>query len=385
MKKIVFVLTTYEIGGVSTVAKNLLDAWVPDRFKITLVVEKLAARHNPVDARVNIIDLGMTAKKDILSKATNMIRHISAMRKAIISESPDAVISFGAQANCLTLLALFRSAPGRPRIVISEHSEFMFIRTVTKGLKYTALKNIYRILMSFLYHRADAIVAVSEVVGQRVRKLPFVDRDKVKVIYNPVNADKIAGFCVRAAQGPRGQDGLPRIGAVSRLSQEKGIHFLIEAFKLLLDKIDARLIVIGDGPEKAHLEEMARSLGAESKIAFTGWAEDPIKYMATMDIFVLPSIFEGLPNSILEAMACGVPVIASDLAGGVREIITNRVNGILIAPSSAPAISEAVYDLLTDREKMQRIARKGLETVKRFDIGLISREYDDLLFGNKKV
>lgn len=376
MIKIVFILTTYEIGGVSTVAKNLLDAWAGDRFEITLIVEKLAVRHNPIDGRIKIIDLGMSGKKGLLSKTLNLIRHISAMRRAIISESPSVIISFGAQANCGTLIALLRAAPKRPKVIISEHSELMFSKTVTGNLRCEALKNIYRILILFLYHRADAIVAVSEVVGRRVRRLPFVNGDKVKVIHNPVNTNRIRELCGHAAQRPRDGDNVPRIGAVSRLSLEKGIHFLIEGFKLLLDKIDARLVIIGDGPEKARLEEMVRRLGVEKKVMFTGWIEDPIKYMATMDVFVLPSIWEGFPNGILEAMACGVPVIASNLDGGIREIIKNPVNGILIEPSSASAISEAVYDLLINKEKAKTIVQEAFKTLKQFDIDMIGREYE---------
>ena len=134
MRKIIFVLTLYEIGGASRVVKNLLDCLDTDRFDIVLLTQKLSDRHYPVDNRTRLINLDISPQKTFFAKVHNVARHLILMRKIIIAESPDVIFSFTSQANCYILLSLlFRKK--RPKIIVDEQTEEMFISVKTKNLK----------------------------------------------------------------------------------------------------------------------------------------------------------------------------------------------------------------------------------------------------------
>lgn len=374
--KIIFILTAYEIGGVSTVARNLIDSL--DRLDIVVLTERTSEKHYPVGNRARFINLDISSKRGVFAKAFNIIRHLRLMRKHILNEAPDVVISFGCQVNCYALLSLLFRKSERPRVIITEHSEEMFLKSKGGDIRHNISKNVYKILIVFLYHGSDYIVTVSRSIARHIKRLVFVDPRIVKVIYNPVNIDKINQLCKEERLSVDFKNNLPYIGTISRLSPEKGVHFLIYGFKNLLDKVNARLIIVGDGVERIRLEKMARDLDIEDKVTFTGWQDNPFKYLARMDIFVLPSLWEGFSNVILEAMACGVPVIASDSTGGIREAIKSGVDGLLIEPKSPSLISETVYYLLSNREEREKIIKEAHKTVRRFDLDVIEKQYKAL-------
>jgi len=411
--KIMFLLTIYEVGGISTVAKNLSEALGSEKFEIVLLTEKLSLRHYPIDSNIKLINLDISPHKGFIAKAFNMMRHLISMRRYIINEAPDIILSFGAYMNCHMLLSLLFLRGKRPKVILTEHSEEMFLKIrneaprvkargflerntewllpirglktevlwprMYKNMRYAFFNKAYRVLMLFLYHKADYIVAVSKSIAFSVKKIFFVMPYKIKVIYNPVDINRIKRLCKEEGPLLNFNRPLPCIGTVSRLSSEKGIHFLIQGFKVLLDKTDARLIIVGDGMERLRLEQMVRGLGMQEKVIFTGSADNPFKYIAKMDVFVLPSLWEGFPNVLLEAMACGVPVVASDSGGGIKEIIINEVNGLLIKPGSYLDIAESVYDLLSNKEKRLKIIGEAYKKVEQFDIGLIKKEYMSLI------
>ncbi|MFA4991125.1 MAG: glycosyltransferase [Candidatus Omnitrophota bacterium] len=376
--KLLFVSTGYEMGGVSTVARNLIESFSSDGFELVLVTEKLSGGHCALNNGVRLIDLNITPKKGFARKAANLFRHLANMRDKVDLERPDAIISFGSQANCVLLLSLLGSVR-RYKVIITEHSEEMFLRRAGRGIRYAVSRMAYRFLMFLLYRRADYVVAVSGGIAAKIKKSFMAPSRKIKVIHNPVDLARADALRGRRGLLPVFKNGLPRVGTVSRLSPEKGIDFLIDAFSGLSKKMDARLVIAGDGPERLRLEKMAIESGVRDKVLFTGWAEDPFSCLAGMDIFVLPSLWEGFPNVILEAMACGVPVIASDCSGGIREVIKNGVNGVLVKPASPPALTEAMRALLDDPVKRSGIIEEAAKTVRRFDKEVIKAEYGRLI------
>ena len=357
-----------------------MDSFCGDDFDIVLFAENISDRHYPIDSHIRLINLSISPKKGFFAKIFNIARHIISMRRCIANEAPDIILGFGAYINCHILLSLLFGLNKMPGIILTEHSEEMFLKTKHKNIKYIFFRRLYKILMAFLYRRADYIVTVSKNIALYMKKLLFLPSDKIKVIYNPVNIDKIRRIHTEEVRFLDFYDTLPRIGVISRLSPEKGIYFLIEGFKVLLDKIDARLIIVGDGTERPYLQQMAKELGVEKKTIFTGFTDNPFKYLAKMDVFVLPSLWEGFPNVLLEAMACGVPVIASDSAGGIREVVKNEINGLLIQPRSPAAISDSIYYLLSNDDKRNNIIKEAYRTVKQFDIGHIKKRYESLMF-----
>ena len=379
--KIIFALTIYETGGVSTVARNLMDCFSTDGVDVVLLTEKLSHTHYPIGKRLRVINLDILSKKGFFAKAFNIARHIKSIRKCIAKERPDIIISFGAYINCHILLSLLFGLSKKPKIILTEHSEEMFLKVIKyENVKRIFFKIVYKMLMLFLYPRADYIVTVSKNIELYMKKLYLVSPRRVRTIYNPINIDRIKELCTEDDSLLNFNDPLPCVGTISRLSPEKGIRFLIKGFEILLDRTDARLIIIGDGAERLYLEQMARDIKIEKKVIFTGFVDNPFKYLAKIDTFVLPSLWEGFPNVLLEAMACRVPVVVSNSAGGVREVIKNRVNGLLIEPGSASAISDSVYALLSDNRLRENIIKEAYETVKQFDIVPTKKQYENLIF-----
>jgi len=378
--KIMFILTAYERGGTSTVARNLLDFLMEEKINVTLLTENMSDRHYPIDERVKVIDLKVSPQRNFLLKIFNVAHHLLSMRRSIASESPDVVVSFAFQANCYTLLSLLFRFGKRPKVIITEHTEEMFLKTKNSDLKYKFFKFFYRTLMLFLYGRADHIITVSKAIAGHVKKMFFVSSHKVKVVYNPVVVDKIKKLSAEGSVSVDFEDKAPCIATISRLSNEKGIHFLIHGFKILLETIDARLIIVGDGVDRLLLERMAEDLEIREKVIFTGWVDNPFKYLKKTDVFVLPSLWEGFPMVVLEAMACGIPVIVTDSSGGIREVIKDGINGLLIKSGSPISISESIHDLLSNKKKIHGMVEEAYKTVRHFDISEIKEQYKTLIF-----
>jgi glycosyltransferase involved in cell wall biosynthesis len=168
-------------------------------------------------------------------------------------------------------------------------------------------------------------------------------------------------------------------GTVARLHPQKGIRHLIEAFALLqADFPNLKLLIVGDGPEKASLTDQAAKLGVSQDVLFAGHRSPPVHCLKWMNVFVLPSLYEGFPNALLEAMAAQIPVVASDV-GGVNELVHHEENGLLVPPGNSSALAEAVRSLLLNPEKARLMATLAFDRIrKEFSLEVMLKEYDDL-------
>jgi glycosyltransferase involved in cell wall biosynthesis len=167
------------------------------------------------------------------------------------------------------------------------------------------------------------------------------------------------------------------------VSVEKGlIHLLAACAQLLRDGVPLKVLIVGDGPQKKKLEQLSLELGLGDRVVFAGFREDIAEWILCMDVFVLPSLTEGTPISLLEAMAYGVPVIASAV-GGVPQVIKHGESGILVSPGKAEEISNAVLALFKDPAARRKLAQNALLLVKtRYNteqwIGRIEMEYQSI-------
>jgi len=179
------------------------------------------------------------------------------------------------------------------------------------------------------------------------------------------------------------------IGYVGRLSEEKGVRYLIEAGSVLKERSEPfRIIIIGDGPRRKELEDLAKSKGLEKEIIFVGFQSDVEKWLAVLDVFALPSLTEGTPMALLEAMAAGIPVIATAV-GGVPRVVESGVNGFLVAPGDFQGMSEKIRILKENPVLRNKMATEAVTVIKKqFDVHewcrKIEREYD-LLCQKKKL
>jgi glycosyltransferase involved in cell wall biosynthesis len=226
-----------------------------------------------------------------------------------------------------------------PCIVASVHNVYTIDRKIHR-----------RIINKFLSKFTDKVVAVSETVKRDILKYDGLTEDKVMVIYNGIDIDRfsnINGNLVRSKL--RIPSEVPVIGTVGRLTFQKGQKYLLEAASKLKDNFPKIvLLIVGDGPLKDELKDYARTLGIYNHVIFTGSQRDIPALLSAMDIFVLPSLWEGLPNALIEAMAAGKAIIATDIPP-IREIINSEKIGILVPVKDSKAIGSSIELLLNNK------------------------------------
>lgn len=218
-----------------------------------------------------------------------------------------------------------------------------------------------RLTNRFLFPRISGIMAVSEAVRQDVlRTNPFLPPEKIEVVHNGI---RLESFPVR--EGIREREAWPILGTVGRLVHTKGQVYLLRAFARILENFpEALLLFAGSGPLLADLKEETEKLGIASHVRFLGFRKDVSGFLRNIDIFVFPSLAEGLALAVLEAMARGLPVVASRV-GGVPEILHGQPCGRLVEAEDVAGLTQAVVDVLSRGEEglrqMGLLARKRVE------------------------
>ncbi len=232
------------------------------------------------------------------------------------------------------------------------------IRQLSRGLRSS--------VTAWSLRNATGVICVSKDLEQRSRKL---GAKQTRVIPTPVD---VSAFFRRNKL-----DRQQRLVTVANLIPLKGIDILIRA---LCSRPTIRLIVIGDGPEREKLEKLSRELKLEEYVTFTGFIsqEKVAEYLQSSTIFVLPSLSEGVPRSILEAMACGMFVIATRV-GGIPDVITDGKNGLLVQPNDVNALSKAIRLALEDPRKLGAVGETNRIAAQRYDVGVIGREISDFI------
>lgn len=250
------------------------------------------------------------------------------------------------------------------RIVYTEHA------------KHSASENVrLRRLLRLLGSRMDAVTTVSHNLKDFFVNDMGFSAESVRVVPNAVDTARFRpdGPSERGRTVPCGPT---VIGTVARMTEAKDHGNLLQAFKLLLyQRGNLLLALVGDGETRQEVEQQVRALGIGDHVLFLGSQERVPEFLRAMDVFVLPSMREGAPVSVLEAMACGVPTVATDV-GGVREIIEDGVNGRVVPPRDHEALAEALLWLLERPEALRKFAAAGPEEVgRRFSREVMCRNY----------
>ena len=235
----------------------------------------------------------------------------------------------------------------------------------------------YRLYLR-LVRRADRIVVQSDAVRAEMEARIAAAPGHVVRVYNPVDTARIDAR-VRAA-APADDAARPRIVAAGRLGHQKGFDLLLDALAGARGVVGGgTLTILGDGPDRAALAARAAALGVAADVRFVGFQENPFAFFAAADLFVLSSRYEGLPNVVLEALACGCPVVAFDCPHGVREIVRDGVNGVLVPPEDVMALRAAILRVLQDPDERRRLAANARASVEPFGVETIVRRWEALL------
>ena len=279
---------------------------------------------------------------------------IPVLRGIVESRGPDVVVTNSVKSHFL----MWRSRLWRKHPWVAFHH----------GYTDTDRKmRLYNRLDRWSLPHADRVVTVCQAFARELAGSTGVAIDKISVQHNAirrqpsVNAADVAALRNRLGIG----DDERVVLSVGRLSREKAHDDLLEAFKLLRETkpdISLKLIIVGDGPERARLEATAESLGCKDRVAFAGQVSDVQSFYAMADVFALPSLSEGSPNVLLEAMAANLPIVATAV-GGVPEIVANNESALLVSPNDPPALAAALATLLTDEDLAQRLAKEAATMV----------------------
>lgn len=258
--------------------------------------------------------------------------------------------------------ALAARLAGVPCVIRTVHgrAEPMSGWARTKYRAYEALDGIA------LRHVANRIIAVSRSVAESLESAGCAGTPVIQ-IPNGIDLGKLRRVRVReqVRQELGVGAGVPLIGTVGRLSPVKGhVHFLRAAALILEREAGARFLIVGDGPLRSQLVAEAERLGVDGACVFTGCRADVPDLVGALDIFVLPSLDEGIPMALLEAMALGKPAVATAV-GGIPEILTDRVTGLLVIPENARALADACLDLVRDPALAHAIGTRAMSLVER--------------------
>jgi glycosyltransferase involved in cell wall biosynthesis len=339
-------------GGAQRTLINLAAAFRKAGHNVTL---SAAQSNGPalawIDPAVQTVLVGRGQLRNALFPLARLLRE----------ERPHVVLSSVLDANIIAVAARALAGPPRPKVVVRETNSHRARGDI--GL-------IRQRLTRFAYPRADAVVALSEGVRRELIEDYALPADSAVTIHNPVEVEALATEA-KDAPLPLAKDGVWIMG-VGRLIRQKGFDRLIRAVAQL-KRPDARLVLVGEGPDRDALAAQARELGVT--LLMPGFVSQPMHWLAHADLFVLSSRWEGFGHVIVEAMVAGAPVIAFDCPHGPRDIIRHGENGLLVRDGDEAALAEAMSKSLNDRDVARRLSENARKDAVRFSSARIADQY----------
>jgi glycosyltransferase involved in cell wall biosynthesis len=333
VKPVALFVPSLRAGGAERVAVNLAAGFASLGQPTDLVAVSARGEFvGQIPEGVRLIDL----------KASRVLLSLPALVSYIRRERPVAVIAFMDHAAILALWAR-RLSGSSTRIICTVHSTLSQATGNTPTIRNRMLPTLLR---SF-YPSADAVVAVSHGVARDLSEATGFPLQRIRVIYNPVITTGLMEAVTAAPGHPWLADGgSPVVLGVGRLTRAKDFASLIRAFALVRRQRPARLLILGEGNERAALEGLVHELGLASDVALPGFVAGAHACMAKAAVFVLSSVWEGLPTVLIEAMAAGTTVVATDCPSGPREILRGGELGRLVPPGNVQALAEGILAAL---------------------------------------
>jgi len=361
-KKILFVITKSVWGGAQRYVFDLATNLPKDQFEVIVacggngpLIQKLEEKGVRIIS-IPHLERNINIAKEILS--------LFSLWRIFKKEKPDIIHLNSSKVGGLGALAarLFTLYPKPytlyPRIIFTAH-----------GWPFNEDRNfISRAVIWFLswlttVFSTKVIVLTKNDLISTIKFL-FLSDNKFCLIPNGIDTDAISFLQREQARKELRLELEPStilIGGITEFTKNKGAQYLIEAAKTLPESV--RVVFIGGGEKKSQMEKLAEDLGISERVHFLGFKENATKYLKAFDIFVFPSLKEGLPYTLLEAGLAGLPTVASDV-GGIPDIIQNGENGLLVQPKNPKALASAIKKLLANKEKREQFGKKISEKIK---------------------
>jgi len=362
---IVFYTRQLHNGGVDRVVFNLAGEFLRRGIRSSIVVDV----DNPHSPFRSLIPEGIGY--EVLG-ARGPLARLFKLRSYLRRERPEAVMCASFGFPNLYAVVVRWIAGVRFRLMLTEHC---FPSVDKAGPKPWESRFWFFPLAHYLYPFADRIVAVSKGTALDLAKVIGIDPGSIACVYNPLVSE---GLIVQSRQPVDhpwfAGDGVPVIIGVGRLEPQKNFSLLIRAFARVRERMPARLVILGNGSQREMLEDLVAELGLEYDVALPGFVPNPHAYVAKADLMVLSSDFESLANVVIEALAVGTPVIATDCPSGPAEALDHGKCGTLVPVGDVDEMSAAMLAAL--RERPAPIASGWLD---QFSEREVADRYLDLL------
>ncbi|ADE13879.1 glycosyl transferase group 1 [Nitrosococcus halophilus Nc 4] len=343
-KRLALFLPSLHGGGAERVMLTLAEGFAERGLLVDLVLASAEGPYlNRVPEAVHVVNLGVSR---VIKSLPGLVRYLR-------REQPQALLSALDHANLIALVAK-RLAASKASCVVSVHSTLSVEQRHTKVWRARFIPW----LITRWYPGAKKVVTVSQGVAEDLIQTTGLAPEKIQVIYNPV----VIPDLLAQAQAPiphpwLGADQPPVILGIGRLTAQKDFPTLIRAFARVREQRLARLIILGEGEERPKLEALIRTLNLQQDVALPGFVHNPYAYMGRAAVFVLSSAWEGFGNVLVEAMAVGTPVVATDCPSGPAEILHDRTYGPLVGVGDDLHMAKAMMDILEGRGPTASVLR----------------------------
>lgn len=356
MKKILIIIPHLAGGGAEHVAASL-SKYFPRGVETVYALFEDRVEYSHAG---RVVSLDLPSEDGALKKIANIAGRYFRLKKLMAAENPDAVLSFMESSNLLNVMC----NPGRAVVSVRAHTSINY------------KNDFFNRMIVRSYNLAGKVIAVSEEIKKDLAGNFGVAPAKIEVIYNPAGVDEVER-CVRepitGEHAALFADGKTII-ACGRMNDQKNHASLIRAFKMALPHLGgARLVILGRGERENDLKRLVSELGLAGRVHFPGFQKNPHKFVKASRLFVLSSLYEGFPNSIVEAMICRTPVVSSRCPSGPAEIFAGAPFCNLFEPGDDAALaSKMITFYKRDNSDMLEFYKKKLVEL---DCGVIASKY----------
>ncbi|MCI0562551.1 MAG: glycosyltransferase [Nitrososphaera sp.] len=348
-------------GGAERAMLNLAQGLAECGYAVDLVLAQAKGPYlGDVHAPIRLVDL----------KASRVLTSLPALARYLRRERPAALISALDYANVVALWA--RRLAGIPsRVLVNEQNTISHSARNSVRWRQRMVPHLVR----RFYPWADYVIGNSQGVADDLSQVAGLHHERIKILYNPVVTLELREKARVSLNHPWFKASQPPVVlAVGRLTRQKDFPTLIRAFARVRQTRPARLLILGEGPDRPALEALVNQLGLEDDVALPGFVENPYAYMSRASLYVLSSRWEGLPTVLIEALYCGPPIIATDCPSGPREILADGQHGLLVPVGDVMTLTQAIGDGLagkTPHPTEESWQRYSLETVVDQYLGLL--------------
>lgn len=268
-----------------------------------------------------------------------------AIRRYLRRERPSVLISALFFVNAFALFARLLTPGCGTRMIVTERAALSLQARHSRR----ASRRLFVPVARLLYPRADRVIGISAGVARDLRRLTGLPESRLDWIHNPAFSPEVEAAARRRPPSlPWPEDGRPVIATAGRLEAEKDHATLLRAFARLREERPVRLVIFGEGSQRRELEASTRELGLEGDVLLPGYEPDLLPVLGAVDVFVLSSLYEGFGNVLVEALACGLPVVSTDCPSGPTEVLDGGAFGRLVPPGDEAALAAAMAAALDE-------------------------------------